>query len=275
MPEGERRRLDVELVRRGLAESRSKAQEMLAAGLVTVDGRPAAKAALPVDAETAIVCAGAPRYVGRGGDKLEKAMAFSAVSPQDKICLDVGASTGGFTDCMLQHGAKKVYAVDVGSGQLHERLRRDPRVVCMEKTDIRDTARVGENITPGEIGLCTVDVSFISLRQVLPAVWPYLADGGCAVCLVKPQFEAGRRALGRSGVVRDRGAHRQVLRELWDFWHEQGCRVLALTHSPITGGDGNIEYLAVLSRSAQETVPEQTLRTIVDAAFDAMKNNKR
>ena len=275
MPELEHRRLDVELVRRGLAESRSKAQEMLSAGLVTVGGRPTAKASLSVGDETAIVCAGAPRYVGRGGDKLEKAIASAVVSPQDKICLDVGASTGGFTDCMLQHGAKKVYAVDVGSGQLHERLRRDPRVVCMEKTDIRDAERVGEKIALGQIGLCTVDVSFISLRQVLPAIWPYLADDGCAVCLVKPQFEAGRSALGKNGVVRDRGVHLQVLRELWDFWHAQGCRVLALTHSPITGGDGNIEYLVVLSRSGLETVQGQMLRTIVDRAFNELKNNKR
>lgn len=275
MPDKERRRLDVELVRRGLAESRSKAQEMLVAGLVSVDGRPAVKASLPVSDETAIACSGAPRYVGRGGDKLEKAMAFAEVSPQDSICLDVGASTGGFTDCMLQHGAKKIYAVDVGSGQLHERLRRDPRVVCMEKTDIRDAARVGEKISPGEIRLCSVDVSFISLRQVLPAVWPYMAEDGRVVCLVKPQFEAGRGALGKSGVVRDRGIHLQVLRELWDFWHGQGCRVLALTHSPITGGDGNIEYLAVLSRCAQETVQVQMLRPIVESAFNEIKGNKR
>ena len=176
---------------------------------------------------------------------------------------------------MLQHGAKKIYAVDVGSGQLHERLRRDPRVVCMEKTDIRDAARVGEKISPGEIRLCSVDVSFISLRQVLPAVWPYMAEDGRVVCLVKPQFEAGRGALGKSGVVRDRGIHLQVLRELWDFWHGQGCRVLALTHSPITGGDGNIEYLAVLSRCAQETVQVQMLRPIVESAFNEIKGNKR
>ena len=221
-------RLDVLLTARGLAESRSRAQAVIMAGEVYVNGQKADKAGMEVPLEAEIEVRGsACPYVSRGGLKLEKALRDFGVDPTGYVCSDSGASTGGFTDCLLQQGASKVFAIDVGYGQLAWKIRNDPRVVVMERTNIR-------YVTPEDLGepldLSVVDVSFISLRQVLPAVWPYLADGGCAVCLVKPQFEAGRRALGKSGVVRDRGAHRQVLRELWDFWHEQGCRVLALTH---------------------------------------------
>lgn len=255
MPEGERRRLDVELVRRGLAESRSKAQEMLAAGLVTVDGRPAAKAALPVDAETAIVCAGAPRYVGRGGDKLEKAMAFSAVSPQDKICLDVGASTGGFTDCMLQNGAVKVYSVDVGHGQLAWKLRNDPRVVCMEKTNIR---YVTPEEIPDKIQFVSIDVSFISLTKVLGPVKALMEPDGQVVCLIKPQFEAGREKVGKKGVVRERSVHLEVIRMVAAFAGSIGFEALHLEFSPIKGPEGNIEYLLHLRNDAGGNVYENS-----------------
>ena len=269
----EKERLDVLLVNRGMVESREKAKAIIMTGNVFVNEQREDKAGQKFPVDVYIEIRGKKlKFVSRGGYKLEKALQVFPIDLTDLTCMDVGASTGGFTDCMLQNGAKFVYSIDVGTNQLAWKLRQDERVRSMEKTNIRYVTAedVGELVD-----FVSIDVAFISLTKVLEPIWHLMKNEARMVCLIKPQFEAGRRALGKSGVVRDRGAHRQVLRELWDFWHEQGCRVLALTHSPITGGDGNIEYLAVLSRSAQETVPEQTLRAIVDAAFDAIKNNKR
>lgn len=234
-------RLDVLLTARGLAPSREKAKALIMSGIVYVNGQKEDKAGtgFPEDAE--IELRGSTlRYVSRGGLKLEKAVAEFGVRPEGKICMDVGASTGGFTDCMLQNGAVKVYAVDVGHGQLDWKLRNDARVVCLEKTNIRYATR--EQI-PDEIALSSIDVSFISLSKVLPAVRKLLQTEGEVVALIKPQFEAGREKVGKHGVVRDPEVHREVISSCVRYAEENGFRVCGLTFSPIRGPEGNIEYL--------------------------------
>ena len=241
-------RLDVRLVQLGLADSRTKAKALVAGGWVTVNGRPAGKVSLTVAPEDKIDCtAPAQRYVGRGGDKLEKVLAGGLLSPEGLVCMDVGASTGGFTDCLLQHGAAHVFSVDVGHGQLHPRLREDPRVTVLEGTDIRSEA-LRQAVSAGSVALACVDVSFVSLAVVLPAVLSYLQPTAVLVCLIKPQFEAGRADVGKRGVVKDPRVHTRVLEEKLALFEELRLGVEALTHSPITGGDGNVEYLAVLRR---------------------------
>lgn len=242
----ETRRLDAALVERGLAGSREKAKELIAAGQVKVNGKTAVKPAQPVTAADTLTCeAGGQRYVGRGGYKLEKALAVSGRSPRGLTALDVGASTGGFTDCLLQNGAARVLAVDVGHGQLHASLRRDPRVVCLEGIDIRNFEEIQPFLSENPVLFCTIDVSFISVKRILPAVLACLKDGTTLVCLIKPQFEAGRQAVGKNGVVRDARAHCRVLREVCVFFVQHHCRLENLDYSPITGGEGNIEYLTV------------------------------
>ncbi|KAB0576541.1 23S rRNA (cytidine1920-2'-O)/16S rRNA (cytidine1409-2'-O)-methyltransferase [Fusobacterium naviforme] len=234
-------RLDVLLTARGLAPSREKAKALIMSGIVYVNGQKEDKAGtgFPEDAE--IELRGSTlRYVSRGGLKLEKAVAEFGVRPEGKICMDVGASTGGFTDCMLQNGAVKVYAVDVGHGQLDWKLRNDARVVCLEKTNIRYATR--EQV-PDEIALSSIDVSFISLSKVLPAVRKLLQTEGEVVALIKPQFEAGREKVGKHGVVRDPEVHREVISSCVRYAEENGFRVRGLTFSPIRGPEGNIEYL--------------------------------
>lgn len=234
-------RLDVLLTARGLAPSREKAKALIMSGIVYVNGQKEDKAGtgFPEDAE--IELRGSTlRYVSRGGLKLEKAVAEFGVRPEGKICMDVGASTGGFTDCMLQNGAVKVYAVDVGHGQLDWKLRNDARVVCLEKTNIRYATR--EQV-PDEIALSSIDVSFISLSKVLPAVRKLLKAEGEVVALIKPQFEAGREKVGKHGVVRDPEVHREVISSCVRYAEENGFRVRGLTFSPIRGPEGNIEYL--------------------------------
>lgn len=234
-------RLDVLLTARGLAPSREKAKALIMSGIVYVNGQKEDKAGtgFPEDAE--IELRGSTlRYVSRGGLKLEKAVAEFGVRPEGKICMDVGASTGGFTDCMLQNGAVKVYAVDVGHGQLDWKLRNDARVVCLEKTNIRYATR--EQV-PDEIALSSIDVSFISLSKVLPAVRKLLQTEGEVVALIKPQFEAGREKVGKHGVVRDPEVHREVISSCVRYAEENGFRVCGLTFSPIRGPEGNIEYL--------------------------------
>lgn len=234
-------RLDVLLTARGLAPSREKAKALIMSGIVYVNGQKEDKAGtgFPEDAE--IELRGSTlRYVSRGGLKLEKAVAEFGVRPEGKICMDVGASTGGFTDCMLQNGAVKVYAVDVGHGQLDWKLRNDARVVCLEKTNIRYATR--EQV-PDEIALSSIDVSFISLSKVLPAVRKLLKAEGEVVALIKPQFEAGREKVGKHGVVRDPAVHREVISSCVRYAEENGFRVRGLTFSPIRGPEGNIEYL--------------------------------
>lgn len=239
-------RLDVLLVKRGLAPSREKARAVIMSGIVYVDGQKEDKAGSSF-AETARieVRGNALRYVSRGGLKLEKAMACFGVRPEGKICMDVGASTGGFTDCMLQNGARKVYSVDVGRGQLAWKLRGDPRVVCMEKTNIR-------YVTPKDIGeavdLASIDVSFISLTKVLGPVKEILKAGGFVVALIKPQFEAGREKVGKKGVVREKSTHLEVIRNVIACAQEIGFLVRSLEFSPIKGPEGNIEYLILLEK---------------------------
>ena len=242
-------RLDVLLVQKGLAPSREKAKTMIMEGNVFVDNQREDKAGTFFDPSVNIEIHGNTlRYVSRGGLKLEKAMAQFGINLDDKVCMDIGASTGGFTDCMLQNGAKKVYAVDVGYGQFAWKLRQDPRVVCMEKTNIR-------YVTPEDIGdalnFASVDVSFISLTKVLGPAKELLKDGGQMVCLIKPQFEAGKDKVGKKGVVRDPAVHKEVIERVILFAKSIGFGILHLDYSPIKGPEGNIEYLVHIVKDAE------------------------
>ena len=243
-----KQRLDVVLVERGLAPTRQKAQAVIMSGVVFVNGQRADKAGAAVAADAAVEVRGnALPYVSRGGLKLEKAMREFSLRLDGFTCADIGASTGGFTDCMLQNGAEKVYAVDVGYGQLDWRLRGDPRVVCLERTNARYLTR--EQI-PDELDFASVDVSFISLALILPPLNRLMKKDGLVVCLVKPQFEAGREKVGKKGVVRDPAVHREVLEHFLTHAAENGFAVLGLTFSPIRGPEGNIEYLGCLRKGA-------------------------
>jgi 23S rRNA (cytidine1920-2'-O)/16S rRNA (cytidine1409-2'-O)-methyltransferase len=234
-------RLDLLLARRGLAESREKAQAIIFAGQVLVNGRKEDKsgALVPEDAEIRIL-GETLRYVGRGGLKLEAAIREFAVPALGKIALDVGASTGGFTDCLLQHGAQKVYAVDVGYGQMAWKLRQDPRVVVIERVNIRG---MSPSLVPEPVDLAVIDVSFISLEKVLPPVTAFLKPDGAVVALIKPQFEVGREHVGKGGIVRDEVARMAAVKKIADFITELGFNVKGTIPSPITGQDGNVEFL--------------------------------
>lgn len=256
-------RLDVLLVQQGYATSREKAKAIIMAGQVYVDGQKEDKAGSMFKEEAKIEVRGNTlKYVSRGGLKLEKAMSHFAMTLEGKVCMDVGASTGGFTDCMLQNGAVKVYSVDVGHGQLDWKLRNDPRVVCMEKTNIR-------YVTPEDIeepvDFSSIDVSFISLTKVLLPVRNLLSQDGQIVCLIKPQFEAGREKVGKKGVVRDPAVHKEVIEKVIAFAKEQYLEPLALDFSPIKGPEGNIEYLLYLQKK-----PEGTEMTDGDMDVDAV-----
>ncbi len=250
-----KKRLDILVTERGLAESREKAKTLIMAGQVYVDGQKADKPGdtFSEDAAVEVRGKGLP-YVSRGGLKLEKAMREFGLQLQGRTCMDIGASTGGFTDCMLQNGAQRVYSVDVGYGQLAWSLRTDPRVVNLERTNARYLTR--EQV-PEEINFFSVDVSFISLTLILPAVRPLLAEHGQAVCLIKPQFEAGREKVGKKGVVRDKAVHEEVIEKIRSFALENGFSVLGLTFSPVKGPEGNIEYLIYLERSEAPSQGEQ------------------
>lgn len=240
-------RLDVLLVQRGLAPSREKAKAVIMEGIVYVSGQKEDKAGSMFDGKVSIEVRGKTlSYVSRGGLKLEKAITCFGISLENKICMDIGASTGGFTDCMLKNGAAKVYAVDVGYGQFAWKLRQDKRVVCMEKTNIRYVTK--EDIAD-VLDFASVDVSFISLTKVLGPAKELLISGGEMVCLIKPQFEAGREKVGKKGVVRDKKVHLEVVDHVLTFAREIGFRVLALEFSPIKGPEGNIEYLAYLRKN--------------------------
>lgn len=256
-------RLDVLLVERGLQETRQKAQATIMSGLVYVNNQKVDKAgtAVPNDAEIE-VRGNALRYVSRGGLKLEKAMTSFGLTLDGCICGDIGASTGGFTDCMLQNGAVKVYSVDVGYGQLDWKLRNDERVVCMERTNARYLTH--EQI-PDELDFASIDVSFISLKLILPAVHNVLKPGGHVACLVKPQFEAGREKVGKKGVVRDPAVHLEVLEHFMQHAKESGFTVLDMTYSPIRGPEGNIEYLGYLE-SGEWVEKEFDLKALVEAS---------
>lgn len=249
-------RLDVLLVKKNLAESREKAKAVIMAGIVYVDDQKEDKAGSMFEETAKIEVRGSTlKYVSRGGLKLEKAMTHFGVTLDQKICMDVGASTGGFTDCMLQNGAVKVYSVDVGHGQLAWKLRNDPRVVCMEKTNIR---YVTPEEIPDKIQFVSIDVSFISLTKVLRPVKALMEPDGQVVCLIKPQFEAGREKVGKKGVVRERSVHLEVIRMVAAFAGSIGFEALHLEFSPIKGPEGNIEYLLHLRNDAGGNVYENS-----------------
>ena len=245
-------RLDVILVSQGYAASREKAKAIIMAGNVFVNGQREDKAGSAFDPEkikTLEVKGSSLKYVSRGGLKLEKAMEAFPISMEGKICMDIGASTGGFTDCMLQNGAVRVYSVDVGHGQLDWKLRSDDRVVCMEKTNFR---YMKPEDMPEKLDFASCDVSFISLTKILIPARNLLKDGGQMVCLIKPQFEAGKEKVGKKGVVRDPEVHVEVIEKVIDFADYIGFQVRDLEHSPIKGPEGNIEYLVFLEKDAQK-----------------------
>lgn len=263
-------RLDVLLVERGLQETRQKAQATIMSGLVFVKGQRVDKpgTAVPNDAEIE-VRGNALKYVSRGGLKLEKAMASFPIALDGAVCGDIGASTGGFTDCMLQNGASKVYAVDVGYGQLAWKLREDARVVCLERTNAR---YLTHEQVPEELDFASVDVSFISLKLILPPLCGLLKDGGHVACLVKPQFEAGREKVGKKGVVRDPDVHLEVLESFLIHAKESGFTVLGLTYSPIRGPEGNIEYLGYLEKGPWSPMAFD-LKALVEESHQVLKEH--
>ena len=257
-------RLDVFMVNNGLAQSRERAKAVIMAGQVYIDNQKCDKAGMMIDENTTGVEVRGEtlKYVSRGGLKLEKAMSVFPITLEGKVAMDIGASTGGFTDCMLQNGAKKVFAVDVGYGQFAWKLRRDKRVVNMERTNIR-------YVTPEQIGepldFASIDVSFISLRLVLPVAYKLLKDGGETAALIKPQFEAGRGQVGKKGVVRDINVHYEVVRNTIDTALDIGFSVQGLTYSPVKGPEGNIEYLVYLKKSSDGcSVTDADIHKIID-----------
>lgn len=242
----EKKRLDQYLFDNGFFESREKAKASVMAGLVYVNGMKASKPGDTVKPDASVEVRGGMEFVSRGGYKLKKAMQVFPISLQGKVCMDIGASTGGFTDCMLQNGAKKVYAVDVGYGQLDWKLRNDSRVVNLERCNFR---YVTDEQIPEKADFASADVAFISLKLVLPPLRPLLSEEGEAVCLIKPQFEAGRDKVGKKGVVRELSTHIEVLENTVGFMLDSGFSVLRLDYSPIKGPQGNIEYLAYIKKS--------------------------
>lgn len=272
MEKQKKQRLDVLLVEKGLAPSREKAKAIIMAGIVYVDGNKEDKAGTTFPENAVIEVKGKTLpYVSRGGLKLEKAMQKFPITLSGKVCMDVGSSTGGFTDCMLQNGATKVYAIDVGHGQLAWKLRNDERVVCMEKTNIR-------YVVPEDIdelaAFSSIDVSFISLTKVLLPVKNLLTEDGQVVCLIKPQFEAGREKVGKKGVVRDRAVHEEVIRMVMDYAASIDFYPLALDFSPVKGPEGNIEYLLFLSKNKKdlEIVDASSIdiKAVVTASHDTL-----
>ena len=265
-------RLDVLLVQRALASSREKAKAIIMAGSVLVNGQREDKAGTMIDVKAEITVKGNQlKYVSRGGLKLEKAMSHFDITLEGKVCMDVGASTGGFTDCMLQNGAVKVYSVDVGHGQLDWKLRNDERVVCMEKTNIRYVVPADIDESPSFV---SIDVSFISLTKVLLPVRELMTEDGEIVCLIKPQFEAGRGKVGKKGVVRDPKVHEEVIRKVISYASAIGLESRDLEFSPIKGPEGNIEYLLHLKKCPEEAsaagLPEDTVEKTVALAHKTL-----
>ena len=259
-------RLDIKLVQLGLVSGRDKAKAIIMAGIVYVNGQKADKAGTEVLDEDKIQLRGETlRYVSRGGLKLEKAFESFPIQVQNAICMDIGASTGGFTDCMLQNGAKKVYAIDVGYGQLAWKLRPDERVVNLERTNFRHVTK--EQVTD-PVNFASVDVSFISLTLILPAAYPLLSDDGEMICLIKPQFEAGKGFVGKKGVVKDSQIHQDTIVRVIDFAVETGFSVLGLTFSPVKGPEGNIEYLVYLKKelSPRLEIDPEMISSVVEAS---------
>lgn len=243
-------RLDVLLVQRNLAETREKAKRLIMAGLVFSNEQRLDKPGMKVVEDIPLTVKGSIRYVSRGGFKLEKALTEFNISVQDKTVVDIGASTGGFTDCALQHGAKKVYAIDVGYNQLDWKLRSDERVIVKEKTNFRYVTK--DLFTEGLPNFATIDVSFISLTLILPVLKEILLPNSEIVTLIKPQFEAKKEQVGKKGIIRDKKIHEEVLNKIISFAKEEGFTILGLTYSPITGAEGNIEFLAYLGWNLTE-----------------------
>ncbi|GAA0296458.1 23S rRNA (cytidine1920-2'-O)/16S rRNA (cytidine1409-2'-O)-methyltransferase [Gracilibacillus halotolerans] len=269
---GKKIRVDQLLVNRGLLESREKAKTTIMAGHVFSNGQRIDKPGTKVDEEIPLEVKGNPLpYVGRGGLKLEKALDYFNLDISNRTMVDVGASTGGFTDCALQNGVERSYAIDVGYNQLAWKLRNDSRVVVMERTNFR-------YMTPDKLeyelpSFAGVDVSFISLKLILPPLYELLTNNSDALILIKPQFEAGKDQVGKKGIVRDRNVHEEVIKEILSFAESVGFQIAGLTYSPITGGDGNIEFLAWLKKSDEKTVDisyQQLIKTVVDEAHDTL-----
>ncbi|MGL5868371.1 TlyA family RNA methyltransferase [Clostridium chrysemydis] len=261
-------RLDILLVDKGIIESREKAKTSIMAGLVFIDGQRVDKPGAKVNVDSEIEFKGKKlKYVSRGGLKLEKALKEFPLTLEGKVCMDIGASTGGFTDCMLQNGAKKVFSVDVGYGQFAWKLRTDERVVCMERTNIR-------YVTPEDIGekidFASIDVSFISLKTIMPATINLLSDEGEVVALIKPQFEAGKGKVGKKGVVRELSIHKEVVYGIVDFLLENNLNIINLSFSPIKGPEGNIEYLVYFSKdlNKETNFKREDVETIVTASHN-------
>ena len=265
----EKQRLDAELVARGIIQSREQAKAAIMAGQVYVNNQKADKAGEPVTAEDNIEFRGEKlAYVSRGGLKLEKAMELYGFKLDSKICMDVGASTGGFTDCMLQKGATKVYSIDVGYGQLAWKLRQYERVVNLERTNVR---YITTEQVPDIVDFVSIDVSFISLGLVIPVLVPFLSEEAMMVCLVKPQFEAGKDKVGKHGVVRDPATHIEVLERAVGFAKNAGFGIVGLEFSPIKGPQGNIEYLMVLTRKEPElSVSSEEIKSLVESSHNEL-----
>ena len=262
-------RLDVLLLQRGLVGSRQRAKNLITNGQIQVDGVVCTKPAKLTEETAALTLLGEDlRYVGRGGLKLEWILEQQNLSLEQATCMDIGASTGGFTDCMLQNGAKKVYAVDSGSGQLSPKLKSDPRVVDLEKTNFR---YITEKEIPERADFASADVSFISLKYIIPALSPLLKDGGSAVCLIKPQFEAGRENVGKKGVVKDPRVHIKVIENVCSYAVQAGFSVSALDFSPVKGPEGNIEYLVYLKKDEVQSVSAPDVAGVVSAAHACFK----
>ena len=265
----EKERLDCALVSRGFAESREKAKAIIMSGIVYVNNQKCDKAGDTVKPDDNIEVRGETlKYVSRGGLKLEKAMKSFAISLADCVCADIGASTGGFTDCMLQNGAKKVYSIDVGYGQLAWKLRTDERVVNLERTNFRYVTR--EQV-PDELDFASVDVSFISLSLIIPVMRTLLREGGRAVCLIKPQFEAGKENVGKKGVVRDKNVHIAVIEKIINIIKENKFSLLGLDFSPIKGPEGNIEYLCYIQTDDEASTADYSAVEVVEASYNALK----
>lgn len=263
-------RLDALLVNNGMVQSRERAKSLIMAGQVYIDNQKCDKAGMMVDEDTTVpqIRGEQLKYVSRGGLKLEKAMQEFPITLTDKITMDIGASTGGFTDCMLQNGAKKVFAVDVGYGQFAWKLRQDERVVNMERTNIR---YVKHEDIEDYLDFASIDVSFISLKLVLPVAFNLLSDSGELVALIKPQFEAGREQVGKKGVVRDINVHFEVVKNVLDFAKETGFSIAGLSFSPIKGPEGNIEYLAYLKKQKCEIdITDEKIREVVDLSHSVL-----
>lgn len=262
----EKKRADVLLFEKGLVDSREKARRIIMEGTVFVDDRRIDKPGEKIDIGSPIKIKKNPLiYVSRGGLKLEKAISSFNIDLEGKIAMDIGASTGGFTDCMLKEGAEKVYAIDVGYGQLDWKLRNDPRVIVRERTNIRYVTK--EDIDE-IVDFISIDVSFISLRLVLPVAKELLSNEGHIVALIKPQFEAGRNKVGKKGIVKDKNVHKEVIRNIVEFCESIKLSVVNLDYSPITGTTGNIEFLAYIAKKEEQSVIDETIRKVIDDAHE-------